>query len=83
MHIAMSGTIKGVGAFTAWPFACAQGLDAIIGGGVCSLTPASVDIDYLESQLRGFESSGRVDSLDNLKGSKVYIQGGASDPIVT
>ena len=78
MHIAMSSEIKGAGMFSAWPYGMALGLDELGAIGF-SLTPWLINIDSLENLTRDNANIGKIDSLQNLQNSKVYIQSGKDD----
>jgi len=61
--------------FTSMPYLCAQGLGfpAMF---TCFNFPATIDVGSLEAQAREFASLDRIDPLDNVKDSKVFIQAG-------
>ena len=79
MHVAMSKDIKGAGMFAPYPYGCTQGLGSLIEQ--CS-NGTLIDLDVLEAQAEELEDEDRIDSLENIQNSKVYVQGSASDDVI-
>ena len=67
--------------FTSTPYLCAQGL-GFAALSVCFNFPSLIDVDWLEAKARELASQDRIDSLDNVKDSRVYIQAGQYDYVV-
>jgi len=44
--------------------------------------PLTLDVAKLEKAAQGFADDGKIDSLDNLKGSNVYLFSGTKDSLV-
>jgi poly(3-hydroxybutyrate) depolymerase len=81
LHVAHSGTVRGVGVFSAGPYHCARG----------SLTTAQLacmnDLQdnrpaELEQIARDRSDQGVIDPVDNLAGHPVWIYHGANDTTV-
>ena len=67
--------------FTSTPYLCAQGL-GFAALSACFNFPSLIDVDWLEAKARELASQDRIDSLDNVKDSRVYIQAGKEDDVV-
>lgn len=65
--------------FAGWAYGCTlyESYDF-----ACAQNSAESNLDVLEAKAEELAQAGKIDSLTNLQGSKVYVQGGASDKIV-
>jgi predicted esterase len=81
LHFAYSNNIKGAAVFAGGPYYCAQGqmTGAMIN---CMSMPMAISVPSLISSAKSHASSGLIDSLENLKSSKVYLFSGKSDSVV-
>jgi len=77
-HLAHSAHIKGVAIFSAGPYFCSQG-KVEKASTDCMANPENLDIAYLQGIAEQHEKLGLLDSLENLKNSKVFISIGLKD----
>jgi len=82
LHVAYSNTFhKGIGVVAGGPFYCAEGsvLNAI---GRCMAHRSAIPIDSLINHARSWASTGQIDPLSNLNGSRIYLFSGTLDSTV-
>ena len=81
MHVANSASIRGSAVFAGGPYYCAQGqiTKALTS---CMSTGSGIDVSSLESTMKAYASSGKIDSTDNLNNARSYIFAGTSDTTV-
>lgn len=88
-HVAFSKTVMGAGIIAGGPYYCAGALPARsfveTAVTVCKtpLSGSEPDAKLLIERAQGFASKGEIDSLANLKKSKVYLFSGKADTVVT
>ena len=78
LHFIHSSWVKGAALFAGGPFYCSGGV-AATALTLCMKDPALIVDATLKSLYVGLEASGSIDSLSNLKGSKVMIISGTKD----
>ena len=82
LHVAFSATFKrGAGVVAGGPFYCAEGSVANATGR-CMTHSSSIPVASLVSTTNSWASSGLIDPVANLNGSKVYLFSGTSDNTV-
>lgn len=81
LHIAYSGTFKGVGIFSAGPYHCARG-SVVTAQLACMNDIYDDNPAELERTARDRASQGRVDPVANLSGHPVWIYHGTNDMTV-
>lgn len=80
LAISYSGTIQHVASFAGGPFGCSQG--SVLKSVQCMQEPDKIDEEVLVQNALTLEQSGQVDSLTNLKNSRVFLFQGQADSIV-
>lgn len=81
LHYAFSENIKGAAIFAGGPFYCAKA-SMTTATTACMSVPISISTAALELKASQLASKGEIDSLDNLKDSKVYLYSGTKDTVV-
>lgn len=81
LHVAYSGTIKGLGVFAGGPYHCAQG-SLITAELACMYNIQSRQLSSLEQTARSRSSSGTIDNVAGLAGHPVYVFHGTADTTV-
>lgn len=82
LHVAFSATFKrGAGIVAGGPFYCAEG-SVVNATGRCMTHSSSIPVAGLVSTTNSWASSGLIDPVANLNGSKVYLFSGTSDSTV-
>jgi len=81
LHVAYSGTIKGLGVFAGGPYHCAQG-SLTTAQLACQYNVQSRQLPTLEQTARSRSSSRAVDNVANLSGHPVYVFHGTADTTV-
>src|SRR5262249_55245738 len=81
LHVAYSGTIKGLGVFAGGPYHCAQG-SLTTAELACMYNVQSRNLASLEQPARGRSSSGAIDNVAGLSGHRVYVFHGTADTTV-
>lgn len=77
--MARSDKIAGAGMFATAPYGYTLGEAT---NAVLFQFPDLIDVDELEELIKDHDKDGKIDSVSNIKNSKVYIQGGISDNVV-
>jgi poly(3-hydroxybutyrate) depolymerase len=82
LHVAYSATFrKGIGVVAAGPYFCAEGsLPNAVGR--CMKHTAAIPVAGLVNTTRSLASSGAIDAVSNLAGSKAYLFSGTRDSVV-
>lgn len=82
LHVAFSATFgRGAGIVAGGPFYCAEG-SIVNATGRCMTHSSSIPVASLVSTTNSWASSGLIDPVANLGGSKVYLFSGTSDNTV-
>jgi poly(3-hydroxybutyrate) depolymerase len=81
LHVAYSGTVKGLGVFAGGPYHCAQG-SLITAQLACMSAVQGRALPTLEQSARTRASQGAVDDVANLSGHPVYVFHGTADTTV-
>jgi hypothetical protein len=81
MEVAYSKTVVGAGVIAGGIYGCAQG-DANRAQNECMRTPSSLNVNDYVSKAQTFASQGKIDDLQNLQNSKVYIYNSPKDGVV-
>ena len=82
LHVAFSATFKrGAGIVAGGPFYCAEG-SIVNATGRCMTHAGSIPVASLVSTTNSWASSGLIDPVANLNGSKVYLFSGTADNTV-
>lgn len=81
MHFAYSKSIKGAAITAGGPFWCAQGSQTTALTS-CMSSPTSLVVSTLNNKVTSLATSGSIDPVSNLKGSKVYLYSGSKDTVV-
>lgn len=82
MHVAYSASFaKGAGIVAGGPFYCAEG-SIVNATGRCMTHASSIPVAGLVSTTKSWASSGLIDPVANLAGSKVYLFSGTADNTV-
>lgn len=82
MHVAYSATFrKGAGVIAGGPYYCAEG-SIVNATGRCMTHGSAIPVSSLVSTTRSWASSGLIDPVSNLSGSKVYLFSGTLDSVV-
>ena len=83
MHVAFSATFrKGAGVVAGGPFYCAE--DSVTNAtGRCMKHDSSIPVASLVSTTKSWATSGTLDPVANLQGSRVYMFSGTLDSAVT
>lgn len=82
LHVAFSATFRrGAGIVAGGPFYCAEG-SIVNATGRCMTHYSSIPVASLVSTTNSWASSGLIDPVANLNGSKVYLFSGTSDNTV-
>ncbi len=81
LHVAHSARINGVGIIAAGPWGCAKGninraLSTCLAGG-------DLGIDELTHDARDAAAAGKIDTLNNLRGARVFVFRGTNDAVVS
>ncbi len=84
LHVAHSATIKGAGIFAGGPYYCSEGkfLTAVERGMQPKTGESLPNIDKLAEWTESLAKSEKIDSLEHLKESKVWIFSGTKDRTV-
>jgi poly(3-hydroxybutyrate) depolymerase len=82
LHVAYSGTFKGVGVFAGGPYHCALG-SLTTAQLACMYNIQSRQLASLEQTARTRSSSGAIDNVANLSGHPVYVFHGTADTTVS
>jgi poly(3-hydroxybutyrate) depolymerase len=80
-HVAFSGEIAGVGSVAGGPYLCAEGSVSIALGRCMDANPlfGAPDAAYLLRRASTLAAFRRIDPLENLARSRVYVFGGGGD----
>jgi len=79
-HIAHSATVNGAAIVAGAPYYCALG---VYSKAVSHMQdPSQIVLDTLYAKTSSAHSEGSIDSIKNLKSSKVYLYSGTSDSVV-
>jgi len=82
MHVSHSATFRaGAGVVAGGPYWCAEGL-LYLATGRCMAHDASIPVAHLAESTRSWAREGRIDPVDNLRASRVYLFSGTRDPTV-
>ncbi|HEX6708253.1 MAG TPA: PHB depolymerase family esterase [Albitalea sp.] len=83
LHVAFSATFrKGAGVVAGGPFYCAEG-SVVNATGRCMKHDSAIPVASLVSTTKSWASSGFIDPVSNLAGSKLYLFSGTLDSAVT
>jgi poly(3-hydroxybutyrate) depolymerase len=78
LHMAYSGTFKGLGVFAGGPYHCAQG-SVTTAQLACQYNVQSRNLPSLEQTARSRSASGSIDNVANVSGHPVYVFHGTND----
>jgi poly(3-hydroxybutyrate) depolymerase len=81
VHISFSSKIRGSGVFAGGPYYCAKG-NTMTALTTCMSGYGIININGLIKTIKDYEQSGKIDSISNIKDSKVYIYSGSGDTTV-
>lgn len=81
LHVAYSGTVRGIGIFSAGPYHCAKGA-LTTAQLACMYGVQGRDLAGLEQLTRDRSAQGVIDAADNLGGDPVYVYHGSNDQTV-
>jgi poly(3-hydroxybutyrate) depolymerase len=81
LHVAYSGTVKGLGVFAGGPYHCAQG-SLNTAQLACMYNLQSRQLPTLEQTARNRSASGTIDNVAGLSGHPVYVFHGTADSTV-
>jgi poly(3-hydroxybutyrate) depolymerase len=81
LHVAYSGTVKGLGVFAGGPYHCAQG-GLTTAQLACMYNIQNRQLASLEQTARTRSAQGTVDNVANLAGHRVYVFHGTADTTV-
>lgn len=81
LNVALSSVFSGVGAVAGGVYWCAEG-NAIKAQFGCMKKPSSVNVQAKIKKAQEEEASGNIDSLANLKRSKIYIYASPKDNVI-
>lgn len=81
MHVALSTVIKGAASVAGGIYWCAQG-NALTAQMTCMRSPGMLSTDTYLKKAKSEEAAGKIEKLDNLKNSRVFIYAGKNDSIV-
>lgn len=78
-HVAHSSWVKGAGIIAAGPYYCAKNDISVALTQCVNKVSGEFDFDGINTLLNDFQQQGKIDDLDNLKQSKVWILHGKLD----
>lgn len=81
VHISFSSRIRGSGVFAGGPYYCAKG-NTMTALTSCMSGYGIVDLNGIHKTIGEYEKSGKIDSISNIKNSKVFIFSGKKDTTV-
>jgi len=82
MHVIHSATFRaGAGIVAGGPYLCAQGA-AYLATGRCMAHSDTIPVGRLAATTRSWAREGRIDPVENLQASRVYLFSGTKDPTV-
>jgi poly(3-hydroxybutyrate) depolymerase len=80
-HIAYSKLVQGMAALAAPPYFCAEG-NVVHALGRCMKDGTAIPLDAISARTAQFAADGTIDSLDGLRGDRIWAYRGAADPVV-
>lgn len=83
MHVAHSSRIAGAAILAGGPYHCAEGSPALALNRCMATTAGQPDGRALAEFARQTAAAGRIDPVEHIAGSRLYIFGGSVDPVVT
>lgn len=81
LHVALSTVFKGAASVAGGPYWCGEG-DANIAQDKCMKHPDKIKTETSINQALAEAKAGKIENLNNLKNSKVYIFSSAKDTVV-
>lgn len=79
LHLAYSDWVKGVGILAAGPYYCAQGDIGTALNQCVDKTEAPLDVTALTTQLKQWETKGKIAALSHLANDKIWLFHGTRD----
>ncbi len=81
MHVTYSQIFSGVGSVAGGIYWCSHG-ESFFAPSTCMQSPEQLEVDQYLEHARSEEKAGMIDSLTNLKNSRIYIYGSPDDRVV-
>ncbi len=81
LHVALSTVFKGAASVAGGIYWCAQG-NALTAQMTCMRNPAMLNTATFLQKAKSDEAAGKIEKLENLKNSRVYIYAGKNDSVV-
>lgn len=83
MHVAHSSRIAGAAVLSGGPYHCSEGSVVLAQNRCMATTAGTPDGKSLAEFARQTAATGKIDPVENLSNSRLYIFGGTVDPVVT